>query len=391
MKRIPLSTGLIVLAMSAGWIAMGSKILPSARNGDFLNLYTGAKFAYDGQFATLHDPDAQFARERALVPKLDALVPFVRPAFYALFLAPLAALPYGMAFYAWLMAQSALLIGCWSWGWRRFGPDALVFAALALPAPLGIASGQDCVLMLVCLIAAFAFAEQDQPAAAGVALALMLFKFHLVLLWPIALLLQRRWRMLAAYAAMAAAEALTCIALGGWGGVLSYAALLRNKSIEHLSPSPELMISQQGLLANLGIESTAAAIAVAAAVVLVFLWAVRGASLWRLFTITSIASEFVVPHVYGYDATLLLLPLWLTIFQSTRSSSRILAVLLASPIPFGFSLAGKPWAAVSSVSMLLFFVLIATERTKEPATSRSADSDPLVGDKSVARSVQASV
>jgi hypothetical protein len=374
----------------AGWIAVGSKILPAARKGDFLNLYTGAKFAHDGRFATLHDPDVQLARERELVPSLGALVPFVRPAFYALLLAPLAALPYGAAFYAWLIAQISLLMGCWTWGWRRFGPDALVFAALALPAPLGIASGQDCVLMLVCLIAAFEFAEHDRPAAAGVALALMLFKFHLVLLWPIALLLQRRWRMLAGYAAMAAAEVLTCVALGGWGGILSYGALLRNKSIDYLSPSPELMISQQGLLANLGIESPAAAIALTAAVLLVFLWSVRGAPLWRLFTITAVASEFVVPHVYGYDATLLLLPLWLTIFHSTRPASRIAAVLLASPIPFGFSLAGKPWAAVSSISMLLFFVLVATERTKQLAPGELADRDELP-DRSTPHPVQASI
>jgi hypothetical protein len=362
MQRIPAWTLATVLALCGFWIALGSILIPMARNHDFLNLYTGASLAREGHFADLHDPAVQLARERQILPQLTTVVPFVRPGFYAMILAPMAWLPYHAAFAVWITVQCALLLVCWAWGWRRFGPDALVFAALFLPAQLGIATGQDCVMVLAVFIAAFVLAERQRRFASGAVLALLLWKFHLVLLWPVALLVQKRWRMLAGFGAAAAAEVLACVALAGPGVIRSYAALLTNKNLDHLSPSPELMISGQGLLANLGIESTVALFAVSAPVVLVFLWAVRDASLWKMFTLTPVASLWVVPHVYGYDASVLLLAIWLTIFRADRPAPRIMATLLATPVPFGFALAGRPWAIVSSGSLLLFFAILVSSK-----------------------------
>jgi hypothetical protein len=362
MARIPLWVGLTVVGLSAMWIALGSLILPAARSHDFLNIYTGASLAREGHFADLHDPEVQLARERRIFPQLPSLVPFVRPAFYAALLMPLALLPYGTAFIVWIAAQSALLLACWAWSWRRFGADALVFAALFLPCPLGIASGQDCVMMLALFILAFELAERSRWFAAGAALALMLVKFHLILLWPVALLVQRRWRMLAGFCATALALVGICVALGGINSLRVYTALLQNKSLDHLSPSPELMISFQGLLANLGIEKPWASALLVGAAVVVFLWSIRAAPLWRMFALTAAASLWIVPHVYGYDASLLLLPILLTIFRSAAPASRIAATLLSTPIPFGFALAGRPWAIVSSASLAIFLVLLAVER-----------------------------
>ena len=371
MARIPLWVGVTVVGLSAMWIALGSRILPSARSHDFLNMYTGAALAREGRFADLHDPEVQLARERQIFPQLNALVPFVRPGFYAAFLLPLAGLPYGAAFAVWIAAQSALLLACWAWTWRRFGPDALVYAALFLPCPLGIASGQDCVMMLALFILVFELAERSRWFAAGAALALMLMKFHLILLWPVALLVQRRWRMLAGFCATALALLGICAALGGIGSLRMYAALLENKNLDHLSPSPELMISVQGLLANLGIESRWASALLAGAAIAIFLWSIRAAPLWRLFALTAVASLWIVPHVYGYDASLLLLPIMLTIFHSANPASKIAAALLSTPLPFGFALAGRPWAVISSASVAIFFLLLAGER-QAPALKDSA-------------------
>ncbi len=361
----------MVAGLCVFWVMLGSLTLPGARAHDFLNLYTGASLALDGRFAELHDPAVQLAREREILPQLPALVPFVRPGFYAAILAPLALLPYKTAFAVWITVQCALLLACWLWGWRRFGPDALVFAALFLPAPLGIASGQDCVMLLAVFIAAFVLAEHGCPFLSGAVLALLLWKFHLVLLWPVALLVQKRWRMLAGFGVAAAVEVTACVALGGWGVITAYAALLTNPTIEHLSPSPELMISVQGLLANLGIESRLALLAASASVAGVFIWRVRNAPLWKMFALTPVASLWIVPHVYGYDASLLLLSIWLTIFCARQPAPRIAATLLSTPIPFGFALAGQPWAIVSSGSLLLFFGILAFNK-KEPAAANAS-------------------
>ena len=98
----------------------------------------------------------------------------------------------------------------------------------------------------------------------------MLIKFHLILLWPLALLLTKRWRMFAGFSAMAAIEIAISPALGGEQGTHNYVALLTNKSLDRLSPSPELMISQQGLTENLNIHAPWAMAAILTIVIIVF-------------------------------------------------------------------------------------------------------------------------
>ena len=379
MKRIPVSTAAVVIGLCALWVALGSKIWPTASKHDFLNLYTGGRMALDGRLHDLHDPDVQLEYERRLVPDLPQLVPFVRPVFYAVALAPIAAMPYRTAFVTWTALQVALLLACWIWAWRRFGPDALVFAALSLPAPLGIASGQDCVVMLVLLIVAFELNDRRRAASAGIVLALMLFKFHLVLLWPVALVVQRRWRMLGGYCVAAAALAMGSLALGGFADARLYVALLQNKSLDHLAPSPELMISYQGFFANLGIESKWPVALFIAIVTAILVMAVRSGP--ALFILTPVASLLVAPHVYGYDAALLMVPLLITIFETTNKPARIAATLLSTPVPFGMALADKPWAIASSASLLTFFLISAGGADGRLLPSASSSANDRAGHK----------
>ncbi len=362
MPRIPVSTAAVALALCGLWVTLGSRILPAARKHDFLNLYTGGSLALSGRFADLHDIDVQLERERRFVPDLPQLVPFVRPLFYALALAPIAAMPYDVAFTVWIALQSALLLACWIWGRRRFGPDAFIFAALFLPGPLGVASGQDCVVMLALLIVAFELNERGRDVFSGAVLGLMLLKFHLVLLWPVAMIAQRRWRMLAGFVAAGAIEAAISVSLGGIGGARLYVALLQNKSLDRLSPSPELMISYQGFFANLGTESRWLAALLIAVVVAILIVSVRNGPATRMFILAPLASLIVVPHVYGYDAAMLTVPILLTIFKAKRKLSRISATLFSTPLPFGFALADKPWAIIASSSLLAFFAIAAFDR-----------------------------
>src|SRR5205823_14117802 len=166
--------------------------------------------------------------------------------FYAAILAPLALIPFRAAFWVWLSLQTILLMACWRWAYRRWGPDALIFGALYLPTALGIAHGQDCVIMLAILIVSYELAERGKWYASGAAVGLGLIKFHLFLLWPTAR------RMLAGLALVAASEALISLLLAGPTGFIQYARLLQKKDIEHLNPSPELMINVHGLAINLG-------------------------------------------------------------------------------------------------------------------------------------------
>jgi hypothetical protein len=352
------------------WTAIAFLVVPGARHHDFLNLYTGAKLARSGQFSSLYDPATQLATERALVPRTVTLIPFVRPHFYAAILSPLAALEFNRGFVVWVAFQTILLLACWVWGCRRFGPDALVFGALFAPAALGIEHGQDCVVFLAVVIGFYALADRNRDWLAGAVLAFGLVKFHLFLLWPITFAISRRWRALAGFSVVSLALGAASFAIGGRVGVSQYIALLQMKNIERLSPSPEKMVNVYSLIANAGVESDALSFLLGAAVVLAAVAAVWRAPLWRLVAGTSCGALLVAPHVYGYDATLLLLGVWLAIFESRDRWTRLAAATVAIPIPYLIGIAGPPWSAAPALALVIFLVTLAVENVRVYCTSR---------------------
>lgn len=370
--RVPFTTWAVVALASALWIFFGSIIVPSARAHDFLNLYSGASLAGEGRFVTLHDTAVQLAEERRFEPRTDHLVPFVRPHFYAALLLPLGWLSFSIAFWIWLAIQAAVYFACWRWGLKQFGPDALAIGALFLPAALGIAHGQDCVFMLAVSIGAYHALRSGRPLLSGAILALGLAKFHLFLLWPLALIVGMRWRMLAGFALGGAIEGIASLALGGLDGARSYIALLTNRDLDHLSPSPELMVNGQSIAANLFDGNAAAANLMLGLTAGLWLGAVWRAPLWRWWSATAAAGLLLVPHVYGYDATLLLLPIWLVLFESGSKPARIAALAASTPIPYLMSLADKPYSVAGALAVFGLLATLAAQAANERLARRSA-------------------
>ena len=358
---MPFSTWLAVVACGTLWVMLGSMIVPTAREHDFLNLYTGATLARDGQFAELHVPAVQLMREHEYVASLRELVPFVRPSFYALLLLPMAWLPFATAFWAWLGLQTAGLFSVWWWGLRQWGGDSLILAAFFLPTALGIAHGQDCVFMLMVVTGVYIFLRRGADFSAGAVLGLGLIKFHLFLLWPLALLLNRRWRVMAGAGVSIAAELLLSLALGGFTGIENYVALLRNKDLSRLSPSPELMINIHSLPIHFGVAGDWFPVVLVVMVAGLVALACWQAPPWRWIAAASVGSLLAAPHVYGYDAALLLIPLLTAIYEpESPKRVRIAATVLLTPLPFFMSLAGSPWAAVSTLALLAFLMTLAS-------------------------------
>jgi len=363
-RTIPLYAVLAVLAFCAFWILLGSLVVPGARQHDFLSFYTGASLARDGTFKygtfkDMYAPDVQLERQREYA-QLPDLVPYIRPPFYALFLTPLAWLPFGAAFWAWLGIQTAVLLGAWAWAFRRWGTDALIFGSMYLPTALGIAHAQDCVLMLAIVGGVYWLARREKHFLSGVILGAGLIKFHLFLLWPLAVLIQRRWRMLAGACAAALVELLVSLLLVGPSGLMQYAALLRMPDLRQLNPSPELMINVRSLALNLGMDNLMVTGMLTAVVAILTVAACWRAPLWRVVAAASAGSLLVAPHVYGYDAALLLAGLWLAMFEpgGTRGA-RITATVLLTPVPLLLGLAGSPWAAATPLALLAFLISLA--------------------------------
>lgn len=368
------TAGLAVSCAAIFYAAVGANIVGTAVRHDFLNLYTGATLARSGDFAHLHDPSRQLEIERALVPDLPSLVPFVRPPIYAAALAPLAAMPLKRAFWAWAAVQIAILMLCWTWAAWKFGSNGLIWSAVFLPVAYGIANGQDCALMLALMIAAFELAEREWNAAGGFVIGLALFKFHLLLLFPALMLVNRKWRMLAGYCSSAAILIAASLLLGGWAGLVEYAKLLERKDIERLSPSPEMMSNIHAIPANFGVTSPVMSAVLAAIVVAIAGYAAWRAPLWRWFAAAIAGSLLMVPHVYGYDAAVLLLPVLLAIFRAKARMMRASAIALALPCVFWMPAAGRPWAVGPAVAILVFLISLVVERGRESAVERLATS-----------------
>lgn len=236
------------------WIAIGTPVAEHTRRHDFLNLYTGASLALEGQFSRLHDTGVQLAREREFVPETKVLIPFVRPHFYALMIAPLALAPFGPAFWIWTVGQWVVYAGFGWWAQRRLGGDSLVWWSLYVPGAIGIIHGQDSALMLAFLTFGFVLSEKGRPFAAGLVWSLLLMKFHLCFGLVVALMAARMWWQVAGFAAGGIGLAGVSLALGGAAGAGRYLNMLTNKDLERLSPAPEKMLNFQGLAANFGLE-----------------------------------------------------------------------------------------------------------------------------------------
>jgi hypothetical protein len=339
---------------------LGAFVAPSSQHHDFLNLYNGATMAREGVFAQMHDPQVQLAHQRAIDPPVQYLVPFVRLHWYAALLSPLSLLPLATAFWLWIGIQTASLIALWVWCKRQWGGDALILCSLFLPAALGIASGQDCVWIAWIVAGIYGSSRDRSSLSAGFLLGMGFLKFHLFLLWPIALLLQKRWRSILGAALAVGLQLVFSLAVAGWSGLVAYPALLMRKDIERLSPSPELMTNVQGLTANAhaGFWFQAALTLIVVALTAGACWK---APLWRWTSAAAVGSLLVAPHVYGYDASLLLVPLIACVFEEgVPKRVRVGATALLAPLVFFSTLAGEPWAAATPLVLLLFLLSLAS-------------------------------
>lgn len=375
-ERASLLIGAAVLV--SFWIAFGAFSIESARRHDFLNIYTGASLARDAKWSQLHDTGAQLAVERLYSPSDQPLVPFVRPHFYAFLLAPLALLPFGVAFWTWLALQSLLYGGFGYWAMRRFGHEGLFYWSLFLPGALGIAHGQDAAVVLAVILAGFLLSERDEPFAAGLAWSLALMKFHLCFGLLLALAVSRRWKHLQGFIAGGATLAAFSAILAGPDGIKNYISLLTNSNLERLSPAPARMSNIQGILANLGLDSGAAylftAVLLGAAALLLLVRASRQGELWLVLAAGLAGGMLLAPHVYLYDTTALLLALLIGVQPGRPAPIRYSTFALIVPIAPLATLLGPPLTVLPALLLFAFLAALALSRMEAvgPASTGSS-------------------
>ena len=276
---------------------------------------------------------------------------FVYPPSALVVLAPLGMLPWRAAFAAWDLVTGGLFV----WVARRIG--AGWWFLLFLPV-LTVAWGGGATFLIGALVTA-GLVARDKPALAGLLFGLAAaVKPQLLVLVPIALLAESRWRTLLSAAAAGAAVCLASVAL--WGVDLWRAWWSMLPEYERLaSTSPAMLaweVTPSAWLVRHGVDHRWAYLLVPPVV-----W-----GLWKTFRNTTRLPErvfalfagtlLVTPYAMAYE-TALLAPA-LVVFISRTSASRWPAYLAAALTLVLGTLSAKIWI-VGAPALLACVLLVA--------------------------------
>lgn len=294
-----------LVAGTHGWIVPLSK--PTTT--DFVSFYAAGNLANAGTPALAYDHAAHLAAEEAVVGQGIEYQFFNYPPVYQLLFAPIAHLPYLVAFVLFEVATLLLYLAVA----RRTIGDAGSGALLALLAfPMvwwNIGLGQNAFLTAALFGAALLELER-RPALTGICFGALCYKPHFALLVPLALACGGYWRSFAVAGCTAAALAVASLGLFGadtWRAFLATAAAShemyesgRILFAGFVSPFGAMRLLGAGVPASYAAQAAFTA-AAAASVALVW-W--RKASLPIRAAMLAAATLIAVPLALLYDLML---------------------------------------------------------------------------------------
>ena len=299
---------------------------------DFLALYSGARLVGTNH---MYDPESIWAIQRAATGRFGPSLLFTRIPCFALFLWPLAQLPYEMARYIWAGLQLAAVIAaaCLWPGSRRL---AIVVTCWSFPILTCLTFGADTTLLFLWLVLWRRLESKSRPILAGVALALCIAKFHLFLLLPLLLLRHGRWSVIKGSAIGVGALVVLSFLSAGWKWPVEYLHVL---TMPGINPNRIIMPNIHGL-APQGLELPLVILALVLTCVAIFrLDYIDG-------TAAALAGSYVCSyHTYVMDGVILLPAIMLVLERYGRSSRATLSRRLVSCIA-GMLITPIPWIMV---------------------------------------------
>ena len=216
----------VILFGAVLWTAVG----PLAEKTDFAFTYLAARMVHQHEGAKLYDLEEQQKVKAALFKSANPLI-YEHPPFEALVFAPLAALPYRIAYVTWGLVNALFWLAA-LYLLRPYAPvhwsDAGYVARWFFFAPLGVAlfQGQSSLVLMLLYAVTFVSLKRGQDWRAGLWLGLGLFKFQFVLPFVLIFLLRRKWRFLGGFSVSVGLLAAASFIAVGWHGVVGYAHLL---------------------------------------------------------------------------------------------------------------------------------------------------------------------
>jgi len=332
---LPLVFAIVMLLISPNYqFVSGMRTGPLG--GDFLQEWIGAKMFETGVEERLYD--LPFVRSFQHDPELvgfefpqEDYFPMVYPPFYYATLQPLSRLRYPVASRFW-MVLSALAFSLSGWLLYRFYPPCrsvfgvcFVSALVFVPLLSCLNMGQKSTFLLLILVGSCIRDSHRKPVSAGVVFGLIVFKPHLGVVIGLTMLLKGQWRF-----ALGSLAVVGCALGYSW---LNHEQLLRDyfdvilgmgdyvqTGGYQLVDSHSLWGAAQltfGWLSKRAVKLIAGALSV---IVIVLLCRVMRGKIEtnspgfaRQYSAMILATVMLSPHFYGYDLTLLLLPMILIV------------------------------------------------------------------------------
>lgn len=300
----------------AASFALGQWLIDPAGHGiptDFVNVWAAGKLMLGGHPAAVYDWHALKEIENAAVGyDFKGYYGWYYPPPFLAIASVLALFPYAAAFAGWVAVTLPVYVATIRW---IVGHRLGFLLAGAFPAVLANAIvGQNGFVTASLMGGALGFMEK-RPVLAGCCLGLLSYKPHFGVLFPLVLLVARRWTVFFTAAAVALAMiALSWLAFGtqAWADFLH---LLPVASHEYLSKGAadwNKLQSMFGLVRTLGggewlAWSLQILLTVAAAIFLCVLWRSK-----RPFALKAAAlaagALIATPYVYLYDLVVLAVP-----------------------------------------------------------------------------------
>ena len=315
-RSIGRQIALIVLIAAGSLLMAGAWINSAVRSiflaWDFPVFYIAARMP----LAHLYDPAAFSAFWQQQLKPLGVVnwSPYNRPAVFALLTRPLGLLPYRSAFILWAIAGACAYAASLAILIRRFHLPSWVVPAYVgfFPVAVGIVSGQDNCLFLLVVIAGWLLLETKHEALAGVVFGCCLYKYNLILLIPVLLLLQGQFRALISFAVSGGVLAGASAALAS---PRQYFELLMH--VREISPFTPAGL--RGAAMVLGVPWSYPLLALG--VFVLSAWLMRHLPLTQAFCIAIVGTLLISPYVTWYDSTLLCLPIAFVIASASTTVS----------------------------------------------------------------------
>jgi Glycosyltransferase family 87 len=334
-NTMALVIALTVAYFALTWSGTVPQELISPKQTDLMQYFSAARLVLEGHGSHIYSFAAVGREEYLLAHPMwqpHHVSPYLYPPALVVLLAPMALLPYLVAYLTWMVVTCVILVAAMYEleKYARLTPrQAFIarFAALAsLPVLDCLMLGQLGVLLLGSAVLAFTCLRRQHQMAAGLALSVAVLKPQYCLPLVLLLIFRRQWTAMVAFAVSAAVLLLFPLPLLGSGIYRSYLhagavvtgwqGQTKNIFYDHMwinpatyAPDSNHSISgfAQALLPPFG--AGALTVVLSALVLAAVAWtAWRSESVEGPFAIAVLAGMLVSPHTLVYDLTLLLLP-----------------------------------------------------------------------------------